>query len=346
MQAIAAAMGLIGCNRGPRDAGTGYNKLYHSMGMVTGKRGAWAYVRGAMGSVTQALKRVALKRGVEIRTDADVAEINISNGRANGVTLVSGEVIDAGIVVSNADPKRTYLKLVPNGQLPAEYQRAIEGIKIESPVMKINLATSELPKYWMLKDDEQRQGSSGGLFVAPSIDYMQHAYNESREGRPAKAPFMSIHMQSAVDSTVAPEGKHTISIFAQYFPYTLAEGTWDERRDEIADYAIAEFAKYSARTFPAQFCTSRCSARPTSKPASASPAVTSSRAIRCLSKHSTCARSPDHLPTKAPSVASSSAAPAPGRAAASWARPATTPPTKSWRGLKLDRASVVSDIAS
>jgi len=245
MQAIVSASGLIGCNRGPRDVGTGYNKLYLSMGMVTGKRGSWAYVRGAMGSVTQALKKVALKRGVEIRTDADVAEINISNGRANGVTLASGEVIDAGVIVSNADPKRTYLKLVPNGQLPADYQRAIEGIKIESPVMKINLATSELPNYWMLKDDEQRQGSSGGLFVAPSIDYMQHAFNESREGKPATAPFMNIHMQSAVDPTVAPDGKHTISIFTQYFPYTLAEGTWDERREEIADNVIAEFAKYA-----------------------------------------------------------------------------------------------------
>ena len=80
---------MIGCNRGPRDVGTGYNKLYHSMGMVTGKRGAWAYVRGAMGSVTQALKKVRRERGVEIRTDADVAEINISNGRANGVTARS-----------------------------------------------------------------------------------------------------------------------------------------------------------------------------------------------------------------------------------------------------------------
>ena len=83
-------------------------------------------------------------------------------------------LIDAGVIVSNADPKRTYLTLVPNGQLPGDYQRAIEEIKIDSPVMKINLATSELPKYWMLKDDEQRQGSSGGLFVAPSIDYVPY----------------------------------------------------------------------------------------------------------------------------------------------------------------------------
>ena len=245
VQAVVAASGLIGCNRGPRDAGTGYNKLYHSMGMVTGKRGSWAYVRGAMGAVTQALKQVALKRGVEIRTDADVVEINISNGRAHGVTLASGEVINAGVVVSNADPKRTYLKLVPDGELPHDYKRAIEAIKIDSPVMKINLATSELPKYWMLKDDEQRQGSSGGLFVAPSIDYMQRAADEAKLGKPASAPFMNIHMQSAVDPTVAPAGKHTISIFSQYFPYHLAEGTWDERREEIADNVINEFAKYA-----------------------------------------------------------------------------------------------------
>jgi phytoene dehydrogenase-like protein len=245
MQAVVAASGLIGTFRGPRDVGTGYNKLYHSMGMVTGKRGAWAYVRGAMGAVTQALKRVALKRGVEIRTSAEIAQINISNNRATGVTLTSGEVIDAGVVVSNADPKRTYLKLVPEGELPADYQRSIEKIKIESPVMKINLATRELPKYWMLKDEEQRQGSSGGLFVAPSIDYMQRAYEEARNGRPSTHPFMNIHMQSAVDPTVAPDGMHTISIFSQYFPYTLADGTWDERRDEIADNVIAEFATYA-----------------------------------------------------------------------------------------------------
>lgn len=245
MQAIVAASGLIGTFRGPRDVGTGFNKLYHSMGMVTGKRGAWAYVRGAMGSVTQALKKVALKRGVEIRTSADVAEINISNGRATGVTLETGEIINAGVVLSNADPKRTYLKLVPNGQLPSDYQRSIEKIKIESPVMKINLTTRELPHYWMLKDEEQRQGSSGGLFVAPSIDYMQRAAEEAKIGHPATAPFMNIHMQSAVDPTVAPEGMHTISIFSQYFPYTLAEGTWDERREQIADTVIAEFAKYA-----------------------------------------------------------------------------------------------------
>jgi phytoene dehydrogenase-like protein len=245
IQAIMAASGIIGTFRGPREAGTGYVKLYHSMGNVTGKRGSWAYVRGAMGAITQALARVARKRGVTIRTSAEVAEINVSNGRATGVTLVSGETIPSTVVLSNADPKRTYLKLVPDGEIPADYRADIEAIKIESPVMKINLAVTELPTFTSLEGHDQRQGVTGGLFIAPSIDYMQRACDEARHGHPASAPFLNIHLQSALDDTLAPEGKHAISIFSQYFPYTLADGTWDERRDEIADRVINTFARYA-----------------------------------------------------------------------------------------------------
>lgn len=245
MRAVVAASGLIGTFRGPRDAGTGFVKLYHSMGMVTGLRGAWAYVRGAMGAVTQALARVARTRGVVIRTGADVAQIRVNHGRATGVILATGEEIDASLVLSNADPKRTYLTLVPSANLPDDYRRLIEAIKIESPVMKINLATRELPRFTALADDQQRQGSSGGLFIAPSIEYMQAACADARAGRPSAHPFMNIHMQSAVDDTVAPPGMHTISLFTQYFPYTLAEGTWEERREEIADRVIAELAGYA-----------------------------------------------------------------------------------------------------
>jgi len=245
MQAVIAATGIIGTFRGPRDPGTGYVKLYHSMGMSTGFRGRWAYVRGAMGSVTQALARVAVKRGVTIRTDAEVARIQVADGRVTGVALVSGEEIDCNLVLSNADPKRTYLTLLDAKDVPDEYRAAINEIKIESPVLKINLAVTELPKFTSLKDDEQHQGHTGGLFIAPTLDYMQQAYRDAKSGKPAEHPFMNIHMQSAVDPTVAPEGKHTISIFSQYFPYTLAEGNWDTRRDEIAKHVIDEFALYA-----------------------------------------------------------------------------------------------------
>ncbi len=245
MRAVISATGIIGTFRGPRDPGTGYVKLYHSMGMSTGYRGRWAYVRGAMGSVTQALARVAVKRGVTIRTDAEVGQITVVDGRVTGVALVSGEEINCNLVLSNADPKRTYLTLLDAKDVPEEYRTAIGEIKIESPVLKINLAVKELPRFSALKEDDQRQGSTGGLFIAPTIDYMQQAYRDAKSGKPAEHPFMNIHMQSAVDPTVAPEGMHTISIFSQYFPYTLAEGNWETRRDEIAKHVIDEFAIYA-----------------------------------------------------------------------------------------------------
>ena len=247
IQAGIAASGLIGTFRGPRDAGTGYVKLYHSMGMATGHRGRWAYVRGAMGGVTQALARVAKMHGVEIRESAEVEQVIMRDGRAVGVATTTGEDVYGRTILSNADPQRTYLKLVDAAQLPADFVRDVQGIQITSPVMKINLAVEELPKFTSLAgpDSDYAWGHTGGLFIGPDIDYMQRACEDARAGHPANYPFMNVHSQSAVDPTVAPPGKHTISIFAQYFPYQLAEGTWDERRDEIAHHVLARFAEYA-----------------------------------------------------------------------------------------------------
>jgi phytoene dehydrogenase-like protein len=198
-----------------------------------------------MGAVTQALARVAEKRGAAVRTDADVKEILIRDGRAVGVVLADGEEVRGRVVLSNADPVRTYLGLVPRRELPDDYRRAVEAIKIESPVMKINLAVSEPPRFTMLPPERVREGYSGGLFIAPTIDYMQRACDEARAGRPAAQPFLNVHLQSAVDDSVAPAGRHTLSIFTQYFPYRLAEGTWAERRDAIADQVLAELGRYA-----------------------------------------------------------------------------------------------------
>ncbi|MDP9363629.1 MAG: NAD(P)/FAD-dependent oxidoreductase [Chloroflexota bacterium] len=245
MQAAACALGLIGTFRGPRDAGTGYVKLYHSMGMSTGKRGAWAYVRGAMGAVTQALGRAARANGVDIRTDKAVTRICVANGRATGVATEDGEEFQSRVVLSNADPKRTYLKLVDRQDLPGSFVNDVEGIQMTSPVMKINLATRELPRYTALANRGYELGQQGGVHIGPSIDYLQQAFEDARQGRPSDRPFFSIHAQSAVDRTLAPDGHQTISIFTQYFPYHLAEGTWDERRDEIARHTLARFAEFA-----------------------------------------------------------------------------------------------------
>jgi phytoene dehydrogenase-like protein len=245
MQAAASTIGLIGTFRGPRDAGTGYVKLYHVMGMATGKRGQWAYLRGAMGSFTQALKRVAQSLGVDIRNGKEVDHICVEGGRATGAVTTDGEEFHSRLVLSNTDPKRTYLKLVGARHLPEEYVRDVENIQITSPVMKMNLATDRLPEYRALRKRGYELGQTGGVHIGPSVDYLQRAYEDARQGRPSDWPFFSIHAQSAVDRSLAPEGKQTISIFTQYFPYELAEGTWDERRDEIAKNALARFAHYA-----------------------------------------------------------------------------------------------------
>jgi phytoene dehydrogenase-like protein len=244
LQACAVAFGLIGTFRGPRDAGTAYVKLYHSMGQVTGRRGQWAYVKGAMGAVSQAFKAAALASGVTIRTSAEVATVCIREGRATGVVTTSGEEFHARLVLSNADPKRTYLTLVDRDQLPEEFIADIEAIQMTSPVMKINLALDELPRYSAAGDDQSR-AHTGGVFIGPSIDYMQRAFEDARAGRPSDYPLFSVHTQSALDPSVAPPGKATLSIFTQYFPYELADGTWNERRDEIADHAIRRYAEYA-----------------------------------------------------------------------------------------------------
>jgi phytoene dehydrogenase-like protein len=247
IQAGIAASGVIGTFRGPRDAGTGYVKLYHSMGMATGSRGNWAYVRGAMGAVTRAMANVARIEGVEIRAGVEVQHILIDDGTAKGVVTTTGEEIYGKAVFSNADPKRTYLKLVDQKELPEDYVRDIGAIQIDSPVMKINLAVEELPRFTVLDAPgrEPSWGHSGGLFIGPTVDYIQRAYEDAARGRPSDYPFMNIHTQSALDSTVAPEGKHTISIFAQYYPYELSEGTWNERRNDIAWHALRCFGEYA-----------------------------------------------------------------------------------------------------
>jgi phytoene dehydrogenase-like protein len=197
-----------------------------------------------MGAVSQAYKRVAQSLGVTIRTSSEVTKVCVEQGRATGCVTTDGEEFHAKIVLSNADPQRTYLKLVDRGQLPEEFLADIEAIQITSPVMKINLALDELPRYTAAGDDQSR-AHTGGVFIAASIDYMQRAFEEARAGRPSNYPFFSVHTQSALDPSVAPEGKATLSIFTQYFPYHLAEGTWAERREAIADHAMARYAEYA-----------------------------------------------------------------------------------------------------
>jgi phytoene dehydrogenase-like protein len=241
-----ASQGIIGSAAGPRTPGTAYVFLHHAFGQAAGGQGRWGFVRGGMGAITQGLAEIVRAAGGEIRTEAPVASVRCEGARrVTGVVLESGEEIEAPVVCSNADPKRT-VGFVGDGLLPPEFVEDITLIPSEGTVVKVNCALSGLPKF----KDVGREGEvgpehTGTITVSPSIDYLEEACRAAASGSPAEKMFCEAWIQSASEPELAPEGKHTLSVFAQYAPYTLAEGTWDERRDEIGDTVLATLERYA-----------------------------------------------------------------------------------------------------
>ena len=246
MQGLMASQGIIGSAAGPRTPGSAYIALHHAFGEAAGRSGAWGFVRGGMGAITAELKRVLEGAGGEVRLEAPVSQIK-SEGhrRATGVVLESGEELDAPVVCSNADPKRT-LGLLDHEGLPPEFIEDVDLLPVAGTVVKVNCALSGLPRFTgMSSSGPPGPEHLGTITVAPSIDYLEDACRAAAEGRPAEKMFCEAWIQSASEPELAPEGKHTLSIFAQYAPYELAENTWDERRDEIGDTVLATLERYA-----------------------------------------------------------------------------------------------------
>jgi phytoene dehydrogenase-like protein len=225
-----ATDGVIGANGGPRSPGTAYILLHHCMGGVAGHRGLWGFVRGGMGAISNAIAASAKAAGTEIRTDAEVQTIKIENGRARGVVLRSGEEFDAPLIASNLDPKRTFLRLVDQRHLDAEFLDQIHKYRCEGTSIKINLAVSALPNFRALPGALGPQHRAT-MHICPDIDYVEKAWDDAKYGRPSKSPLLELTSPTQYDPSLAPAGKHIIGIFLQYAPYRLREGTWDELRE-------------------------------------------------------------------------------------------------------------------
>ena len=245
LKAVLCVGGVIGTNAGPRTPGTAYVKFHHILGKVGGHQGAWGYVRGGMGAVSQAIASSAREAGAEILTDAEVAEINIRGGTARGVHLLDGRTFEADVILSGADPHRTYLGMVGERHLPADLVEGVKGMRVEGSVVKVLLALGELPDFTALPGKEIGPQHTGGIVINPSVDSLQGAWEECERGEPSKNPFMDGYIQSATEDGLAPPGKHTMSLFCQYAPYTLAEGTWEERREEIGRNTVRTLAEYA-----------------------------------------------------------------------------------------------------
>ena len=245
LKAVLCVGGVIGTNAGPRTPGTAYVKYHHILGKIGGHQGAWGYVRGGMGAVSQAIASSARESGAEILTDAEVAGIDISDGTARGVHLLDGHSFEAGAVLSGADPHRTYLGMVGEELLPDDLVEGVRGMRVEGSVVKVLLALGELPDFVALPGKEIGPQHTGGIVINPSVDSLQGAWEECERGEPSREPFMDGYIQSATEDGLAPPGKHTMSLFCQYAPYRLAEGTWEERREEIGRNIVRTLGEYA-----------------------------------------------------------------------------------------------------
>ena len=246
LKATLATDGIIGTFGGPMTPGTAYVLLHHVMGETNGKKGVWGYVRGGMGGLTQSLADSARAHGAVIRTSVEVEQIRVRNGRADGVVLKGGEEISGKIVISNADPRRTFLGLVPSGVLEVPFIDEVKRIKFDSASLKLNLALSELPSFTCLPGAQPGPQHRGTIHISPTVEYVERAWDDAKYGRPSQSPLLECTIPTVVDDTLAPPGKHIMQMFIQYFPYKLAPGlSWEKEKEKFADRCIDILAEYA-----------------------------------------------------------------------------------------------------
>jgi phytoene dehydrogenase-like protein len=245
LKATLATDAIIGAMASPSMPGTGYVLLHHVMGETGGKRGTWGYVRGGMGGLTQALAGAAGDLGVDIRCDAEVSRILVRAGHVTGVALASGDEYHAPVVASNADARVTFRRLLDAGELPAEFVAAVDRINYESASLKINVALAELPSFRACPGVEPGPQHRGTIHICPGLDYIERAYDDAKYGRPSERPVLECTIPSVVDPTVAPAGRHLMSIFVQYAPYALRESSWDDIGERFADRCFDVLDEYA-----------------------------------------------------------------------------------------------------
>ena len=242
--ASLAPAGTIGVWGSPRTPGTAFPMLHYYRGGATDSPGLWGFVRGGMGGITRAMASAAREHGAEIRVSAAVERILITNGTATGVVLEGGEEIRAGVVLSNADPKRTFLKMVDRSQLPPEFTLGIENIRCLGNSGKVNLALSEPPDFKAIPGDGPHLRGTI-LMTGDHPDYLEAAFDDCKWGRPSRKPYLDLVVPSMVDDTLAPAGHHVMSISIKYIPFDLAEGDWRSRKEELGDLAVDTLAEYA-----------------------------------------------------------------------------------------------------
>ena len=244
VKAHFAGSSIIGTALGPRSPGTAYVLLHHYMGDIDDAVGAWGFARGGMGAISAALSASLQAVGGTVRSAAPVERILVRNGCARGVALASGEEIAAPIVVSNLDVRRTFLETLDPAELPGDFVTAVRRFKIRGSSGKLNLALDGLPTFPAIPAGAPC--IRGDLHLTDTLEMMERAYDDWKEGRWSQAPYVDMLIPSQIDPTMAPPGKHYMSVFVQYCPYELAAGPWtDARRQAFGATVIDAIARQS-----------------------------------------------------------------------------------------------------
>jgi phytoene dehydrogenase-like protein len=243
LKGTKAASGIIGTFLGPRSPGTAYVLLHHYMGEIDGAFRAWGFAKGGSGGVSGAIAGAAQALGAEIRVNASVSQVIVKGGRAVGVALENGDELHSKIVLSAADPKRTFLGFVEPKYFPDDFVTAIRNFRVRGSSGKVNIALSEFPDFTALLGESSLY--RGAVSISPSIDYIERAYDDAKYGKVSKRPYIDMIFPSAIDPDMAPPGGHVLSCFVQYAPYDI-EGGWDDaKRDELSEAVISTIEQYA-----------------------------------------------------------------------------------------------------
>lgn len=241
LKAALAGSAMLGSYVGPRQQGTAFNFLHHQIGASNGALRTAGFVRGGAGGLTQALFTAAKMNGAEIRAGAEVLKIITNDGVALGVVLDNGEEIRAPRIASSADVKRTFLELVEAASFDPEFLLQIKNIRSRGTVAKVNLALDALPNF-----GPTNQAALGGIIqIGPTLDYLERAADDAKYRRFSKRPFLQITIPSVADPSLAPPGKHVMSVWMQSAPYEIAESSWNEQRQALGDTVIKTIEEYS-----------------------------------------------------------------------------------------------------
>jgi phytoene dehydrogenase-like protein len=237
--ATMSASGIIGTFQGVRSPGTAYVLLHHYMGEIDGAFRAWGIPRGGTGGISEAIASAARAAGVEIRTEAPVARIDVRGGRARGVVLESGEEVAAGTVLSSVDSHVTFLRLVEPSNLEPSFLDEVGRYKFRGSSGKVNLALDALPE--LACRPGRGEWLRSAISFSPGVDYMERAYDDAKYGRFSARPYIDCIIPTLVDPSLAPPGKHVMSCFVQYAPYHLSDGRiWDDaERDAFGETVIS-----------------------------------------------------------------------------------------------------------